>query len=159
MYCIWESDTSSSKTYTEGRVDYGRPDVDPPRRNAELREAHPEWKGLFPATMISPDAEVLIRSAAKPADYFTASGYRVVSDRLKQVLEQFPDLNVRFSRIPVRYRGELFPEPYWELSVQDEADPIDYERSEVDLSVSSPNFKTMVVEPSRAEGKRLFRVP
>lgn len=157
MYCIWEADTSSSKTYTEARVVYGRVGVDPRERNAELRKQHPEWKGLFPATKVCPDAVAQIESAARPADYFTAGSSHVVSDRLKQVLEQFPDLKVQFAPLPLRYRNELYPEPYWELCIQDEADPVDYERSVIDSSGFLPKIESLVLEPSRAEGKRLFR--
>lgn len=91
------------------------------------------WKDEMPAPLIIEVSDSpAFEAPAGLTDFFRTTHIRLVSNRLRKVLEEF-GAEVEFWPITLRYRGEVFDGDYWAANALLRLKAVDREKSLIEL--------------------------
>lgn len=76
-----------------------------------------------------------------PADWELFHDYRLVSERMKNLLERLDPKGVRFVRCETRYQDGLTAPPYWLCDIVRVLDALDEAKSDIEIEYPTPDRK------------------
>ncbi|AFZ10530.1 hypothetical protein Osc7112_6376 (plasmid) [Oscillatoria nigro-viridis PCC 7112] len=124
---IWKADTTSWETYTEARM-----------LNREIAAKISPYISRCQSlknTILTSNIVLEIYSEYPPTyppnDFFTTGSLRIISSKIKEILDSIDNIKVEFFPVTVIYEGEEYLEKsYFLMHILDELDCFDFENSE-----------------------------
>lgn len=155
MTQIWNH-SQDDETRTEGQIDWARTDWESDFDESLGVSRWSKGESLDPATI------VLIDPDHPPDDYLWASGMFVVSDRLKEVLEQF-SVHAEFLDVRILFgREEYTDQKFYCCNILDAVDCFDHNRGECTFHDSDgftdhiDKIKKLAIDEEKASSYHLF---
>ena len=149
MLLIWRPDAPDDGSYTHATMS----------TMGELFLLGYKATLCIPVPRPFPDTTIMLETKTGPTDFFESGPTMIVSERLRQIFEEF-EVKAEFVEVKAQLKRKVYKKKqFYIMNNLDQAPCLDYKRSKYKLTDSGlDEIEPLVLDESKSMGKHFFRL-